>query len=268
MDVGCTRYSLRSHKPASAAFAIDHRELRSILSNLSHELCRPLDSMRAGFDLLLSETPSAISHDQRGHLMTMVSLCDDLLRLTRSYLDYAGIVQGSPTLCVGSFTMAALIGEIDRQFAPVARARGIAWESGASHPEALVITDASRCQQIFGNLVSNALKYTPVGGRVRVAGSAETDSWSVIVSDSGPGIPSDSLERVFEPFFRLPRDEHSPIEGNGLGLAICRELVSQLGGEVALSSEVGLGTSVTVRFPIATAGSPRTCSGANDARLS
>ena len=78
---------------------------------------------RAGFDLLLGESPSTITHDQRGHLLTMVSLCDDLLRLTRSYLDYAGIVQGSRPLCLGSFTIGALIDEIDRQFAPIAAAR-------------------------------------------------------------------------------------------------------------------------------------------------
>ena len=78
-----------------APLLIDQGELRSILSNLSHELCRPLASLRAGFDLLLGESPSSITPDQRGHLFTMVSLCDDLLRLTRSYLDYAAIVQGS-----------------------------------------------------------------------------------------------------------------------------------------------------------------------------
>ena len=115
----------------SLAFLIDQGELRSILSNLSHELCRPLVSLRAGFDLLLGESPRTITDDQRGHLLTMVSLCDDLLRLTRSYLDYAGIVQGSRPVCLGSFTIGALIGEIDRQFAPVARGRQLDWEARA-----------------------------------------------------------------------------------------------------------------------------------------
>jgi signal transduction histidine kinase len=207
--------------------------------------------MKAGFDLLLGEdAPFAVTPDQRGHLLTMVSLCDDLLRLTHNYLDYAGIVQGSRTLCLGSFTMGALIGEIDRQFAPIAAARGIAWEARAVHPETLVVTDASRCQQIFGNLVENALKYTPVGGQVRVIGNLQSDFWAVTVSDSGPGIPSEFLAKVFEPFLRLTRDEHSGIEGNGLGLAICRELASQLGGEVRLESGSGQGTTATVQFPL------------------
>jgi signal transduction histidine kinase len=250
MDVQTTAYSAgpRSSQ-GSDPFLIDRGALRSILSNLSHELCRPLISLRTGFDMLLGESPSAITSDQRGHLVTMVSLCDDLLRLTRSYLDYAAIVQGSRPLCLGSFTVGALVHEIDRQFAPVASSRQVKWVSLAEPPESLVVTDASRCQQIFGNLVSNALKYTPMGGEVRVAGKVETDSWSLIVSDSGPGIPSEALGKVFEPFFRLTRDEYSGIEGSGLGLAICRELVIQLQGEIILDSVVGQGTSISVRFP-------------------
>jgi signal transduction histidine kinase len=251
MEVRSTPTSPGAQGPDVARYPIDQGELRSILSNLSHELCRPLVSLKAGFDLLLGESPRTITEDQRGHLLTMVSLCDDLLRLTRSYLDYAGIVQGARPVCLGSFTIGALIGEIDRQFAPVARAHQLDWEAHADSADVVVVTDASRCQQIFGNLVSNATKYTPVGGRVRVFGKAEADSWSVIVSDSGPGIPAEALDRVFEPFFRLSRDEHSVIDGSGLGLAICRELVTQLQGEISLSSIAGKGTSVSVRFPVA-----------------
>ena len=257
MDVRSTPSSPGANGQGSARFLIDQRELRSILSDLSHELCRPLASLRAGFDLLLGDSQSSVTHDQRGHLLTMVALCDDLLRLTRSYLDYAGIVQRSRPLCMGSFTIGALIGEIDRQFAPIAAARRIKWESHVESTDLFVVTDASRCQQVFGNLVSNALKYTPAGGQVRVTGKADTDSWSVVISDSGPGIPAEAVDRVFEPFFRLVRDEHSGIEGSGLGLAICRELVAQLQGEIALNSVVGHGTSISVRFPLATTGVAR-----------
>jgi len=252
-DVQMTSIHSRPQSDGNAQPFIDQTELRSILSNLSHELSRPLISLRAGFDLLLGESPPTISHDQRGHLLTMVSLCDDVLQLTRSYLDYAGIVQGSRPLCLGSFTIGAVIDEINRQFEPIASARLLNWESRADAPDIVVVTDASRCQQIFGNLVSNALKYTPMGGTVRLSAKGETNFWSATVADTGPGIPPDALERVFEPFFRLSRDEHSGIEGSGLGLAICRELVSQLNGEITLESEVGSGTSISVRFPLTAA---------------
>jgi signal transduction histidine kinase len=184
----------------------------------------------------------------------MVSLCDDLLRLTRSYLDYAAIVQGSRPLCLGSFTIGALIAEIDRQFAPIAAARRLEWETRADPQDAVVVTDASHCQQIFGNLVANALKYTPVGGRVLVAGRIEADSWVVTVSDTGPGIPAESFDRIFEPFLRLARDEHAGVEGSGLGLAICRELVAQLQGQITLESEAGRGTSIAVCLPLVAKG--------------
>jgi signal transduction histidine kinase len=256
MEVRLKQTAPGSHGHEQARHVIDQGELRSILSNLSHELCRPLVSLRAGFDLLIGESTRMVSDDQRGHLLTMVSLCDDLLRLTRSYLDYASIVQGTRPVCLGSFTVGALINEIDRQFASVAQTQRLDWEVRADAADVVVVTDASRCQQIFGNLVFNAMKYTPVGGRVRVTGKTAADAWSVTVSDSGPGIPAEALDRVFEPFFRLSRDEHSVIDGSGLGLAICRELVTQLQGEISLSSVIGEGTSVSVRFPLASVGPP------------
>ncbi|WP_422931669.1 sensor histidine kinase [Singulisphaera sp. PoT] len=180
----------------------------------------------------------------------MIGLCDDLLRLTRNYLDYAGLVQGTRPICYGSFTLGAMIREIDRQFGPEAASRRIAWECSLHGTDVSVTTDVSRCQQIFGNLVANALKYTPESGQVKVNARQLGDQWHFTVSDNGPGIPSESLAKVFEPFYRLSRDERSGLEGSGLGLAICREMVDQLGGEIAISSTVGQGTRVTVMFPI------------------
>lgn len=229
---------------------LDHAELRSILSNLSHELCRPLVSLRAGFDLLLSDTNGGVSSDQRGHLQTMIVLCDDLLKLTRGYLDYAGLVQGTRPLHYGSYTLSALIRDIGHSFASPAQARKLEWECRLEGDDATVATDASRCQQIFGNLVANAIKYTPEGGRVRLTARREGESWWACVSDTGPGIPADSLVRVFEPFYRLEREARSGVEGSGLGLAICREMVEQMKGQITLSSEMGQGTKVTVRFPV------------------
>ncbi len=229
--------------------SIDQRELRSILSNLSHEIRRPLISLKSGFDLLLTAPDSSISAEERGHLTTMVTLCDDLLRLTGSYLDYATIVQGGRPVLLGEFTMGALVDEIDRQFAAQAREAGLRFATDVSQPDYRVATDAVRFQQIMGNLVANAIKYTPSGGLVHVIGRPDADGWSIQVEDTGPGIPAEATERVFEPFYRLPCDEHSATEGSGLGLAICRELTAQLRGRIELASVVGQGTCVRVWFP-------------------
>ncbi|MCA1686085.1 MAG: HAMP domain-containing histidine kinase [Planctomycetia bacterium] len=214
------------------------------------ELSRPLVTLRMGFDLLLADSSRAITSDQRGHVQTMVVLCDDLLRLTHNYLDYAGLVQGTRPLCYGRFTVGAMVQEIDRQFAEDARGRRIAWECALEGPDLDVTTDAGRCQQIFGHLVSNALKYTPEGGEVRLTGRVDGPSWVVSVSDNGPGIPAEHVDRVFEPFYRLAREECPRVDGNGLGLAVCREMVGQLGGDIVLHSDRGQGTRVTVRLPV------------------
>ena len=229
---------------------LSNPELRSIFSNLSHELSRPLISLRMGFDLILTDQARAISNDQLGHVQTMIVLCDELLCLTRNSLDYAQLVEGTRPLCFGEFTIGALIREIDRQFSPTAAVRRIAWNCTLGGIDATVTTDATRCQQIFGNLVTNALKYTPEGGEVTVKAHTQEAHWVVTVGDNGPGIPAESIERVFEPFFRLSRDDHSRGGGNGLGLAICREMVDQLAGHVQLQSGFGQGTTVTVRMPI------------------
>jgi signal transduction histidine kinase len=251
MDVRLPQVSAGVHGLRISPLSSDQSQVTSVLANLSHELCRQLASLRAGFDLILGETPSAVAEDQREQLETMVSLCDDLLCFTRGSLDYAAAAQGARPLCLGFYTIGALVNEIDRQFAPLAASRRIKWECHITQPESSVVTDASRCQQIFGNLASNALKYTPAGGRVRISGRAVADSWHVTFADSGPGIPIESHECVFEPFVRLPRDERAGIEGSGLGLAICHALVMQLQGSVTVESVGNGGTSMTVRFPIA-----------------
>lgn len=242
-----------SHASTSSAAPLDMRfdrkELHTLLCSLSHELCRPLASLRTGFDLLIADGPDAISPEQMGHVTTMMGLCDELLLLTRSYLDYAEVVRGARTPSLGTFSIGAIVGELDRQFGPVARSRGQGWKAVAVHPDAKVVTDASRCQQVFGNLVSNAIKYTPPGGTIAVSARTDGDSWSLTVADDGPGVPAESHERIFEPFFRLPRDEHSKTEGNGLGLSICRELTAQLHGRIVVKSEVDRGTSMTIVFP-------------------
>ncbi|AMV37538.1 sensor histidine kinase [Planctomyces sp. SH-PL62] len=229
----------------------DQQELHNLLCSLSGELCRPLASLRTGFDLLLGDGPTDFSAAQKGHVGTMRTLCDELLRLTRSYLDYAEVIRGTRSPSLGTFSIRALVHEIDRSFGAAARAKELDWRAEAAEGDGdvLVVTDACRCQQLFAAVVSNALKFTPPGGRVRIEGKADAESWSLTVADDGPGVPPSYQQRIFEPFFRLDRDEHSSVEGNGLGLSIGLELVNQLHGRIFLDSDEGRGTVVRIVFP-------------------
>jgi signal transduction histidine kinase len=229
-------------------------ELRAIVSHLGDELSRTLSVLQQKFDRLMTDASRSVTPDQRGHLRTMVALCDDMQRMIRSYEDYAEFVLGTVSLRLGPYSVGRLVRELDRQFAPAAAAHRRTWSCTLDGPEGTVTVDGSRVQQVVGHLVTNALKFTPEGGRVTVSARVEGPRWFVTVADDGPGIPAEAHARVFEPFFRLPRDERAAVPGHGLGLAVCRELVDRMSGEIALVSEPGQGTQVTINLPV---GHPR-----------
>jgi signal transduction histidine kinase len=117
-------------------------------------------------------------------------------------------------------------------------------------PVPLLAGDCARVAQLVDNLVSNALKFTPEGGRVDVRARAHNGSAVIEVRDSGIGIPADEQERLFERFFRSSNAAERQIPGTGLGLAISKAIVEAHGGEIAVKSEVGVGTTFRVSLPI------------------
>lgn len=222
-----------------------------LFSALSREICNPLISLRAGFDLLLAGCEGPITEAQRDQVQTLRSQCDALIGLTRSFLDYAGPARAARPLDWAAFRLGALLAEADRQFSGSAKARGIDWSCRLVGEEARVVTDLTCFQQVIGQLVANALAHTPDGGRIDVTGRVDAAGWLVEVADDGRGIPAQALESVFEPLIRIGTGGPPCAAGggHGMGLAVCRELVARLGGEIALLSAPGRGTTVSVRFP-------------------
>ena len=125
---------------------------------------------------------------------------------------------------------------------------------GIAGSAAKALADGEKVQQIMLNLLSNALKFTPDGGRVEIAWSAEPNERGMVtlrVSDTGIGIPPDKLEAIFEPFVQVGRSLKAPGEGTGLGLAISRDLARAMGGDISATSELGRGATFTVELPAA-----------------
>jgi len=119
----------------------------------------------------------------------------------------------------------------------------------ANEPATIEI-DPRAAKQIVLNLLSNAIKFTQAHGQVRLsARRAGEDAFEVEVSDNGPGIPSDQLDKVFSPFWRVEDARRSAHEGTGLGLTICKKLAELLGGTIHIQSKPGEGTTVLVRLP-------------------
>ncbi len=221
---------------------------RGLFSALSREMCRPLISLHAGFDLLLAGCEGQITPTQRDQLLMLRTQCHALIGLTRSFLDYAGPPADARTLDLAPFRLGALLAEADRQFAGPARSRGIDWSCRLDGEDARVVTDLAGFQQVLGEVVANALAHTPEGGRIAVSGRIEGETWRVDVEDDGRGIPSPALDRVFDPLTRAGSAPDGGGPGHGMGLAVCREMVGRLGGEIGLESEPGRGTTVSLRF--------------------
>ena len=114
-----------------------------------------------------------------------------------------------------------------------------------------ITADREKLQQVIINIVSNAMKYTPDGGKIDIFAKGEKDFAVIRVTDNGWGIPEEDLPRIFERFYRVEKSRTSDAGGTGLGLAIAKEILDAHGGDISIESAVGKGTSVTVKIPYA-----------------
>jgi len=135
-----------------------------------------------------------------------------------------------------------VIDEVIERMMPIAAAKGVELRKGPWSP-ALAAADPRRLAQIFQNLISNAIKFTPGGGRIVVTCARRGGLVGIEVSDTGVGIEPDSLERIFEEFYQVPRAEGEEAMGTGLGLALSRRLARAMGGDLTVRSPAGGGSS-------------------------
>ena len=174
----------------------------------------------------------------------MEQLLDELSGLR----DWAG---GNRALRLEPVSLTDWLNQLVAPWREAALAAGLAWQAEIPAGLPTVAVDPARLGQALGNLLSNAIKYTPPPGGVRVCASADDAAWQFQVADTGPGIPEEEQERIFDAFYRTPPERHYP-QGLGLGLTIARNLVAAHGGEVMLDGYSGMGACFTVRMPLNT----------------
>ena len=214
---------------------------RNFLMTVSHELRTPLTAIR-GHVSALSEGVIDDRDLARQSLEVIADAAGRLERLVGDVLDLAKLDAHRFTLLEEEVEMERLCEQAYSSFAEEARRRGIAYrQEVAARPT--IQTDGDRVLQIITNLLSNAFRWTPDGGRIELELAAENGSVSVAVRDTGPGIDAADRERIFRPFWS--RDG----SGTGLGLAIANELAGALGGRIELESSDGLGSSFTLVLP-------------------
>lgn len=229
------------------------RRVKSMfLAQTSHELRAPLNAI-IGFSSLLEEQALGRqpNPDYRSYARHIQQSGEHLLALIGDLLEMSKIEAGQLELQIARMPLAEAFESAAAMVEPQALAKGLAL-SVAAPPELDVDVDPKAFRQILLNLLSNAVKFTPQDGRVTLSAELEADGGLAIrVADTGVGVPAEALDRLFAPFARAHRAAVDGVEGTGLGLCIAKGLVELHGGAIALESEPGRGTTVTVRLPAA-----------------
>jgi signal transduction histidine kinase len=213
---------------------------------ISHDLRTPLTSIMGYLELTLEG--GNLSEEQHRYLDIVDRNAARLLRLVNDLLFVARFEAGQLDLEPGELDLAAVVRQSVTEAEPRAAAGGIELTCEASDVAA-VQADRGRMFQLLDNLVSNAIKFTPAGGDVRVSLSPVNGVVRLEVSDTGIGIAPAEQKRLFERFFRASTASDQQIPGTGLGLYIARAIVEAHGGSIAVRSELGEGTSFCVELP-------------------
>jgi PAS domain S-box-containing protein len=213
---------------------------------VSHEVRTPLTSI-LGYLELLSE--QELSEEQRSYTDIIGRNSDRLLRLINDLLFIAQIEDGQLTVEHDRVDLGVIIAESLTAAAPTARGGNV--ELVGDETMSLPITgDGGRLAQLLDNLISNAVKFTPAGGKVEVAAGSSSDAVWIEVRDTGIGIATDDQERLFNKFFRTRAATRASIQGTGLGLAISKAIVQAHGGSIHVESVEGEGTTFRVDLPV------------------
>src|SRR5687767_14733829 len=199
-------------------------EKNRFLRHLSHELKTPLTALREGAELLHDEVGGPLSPPQRSVVSIMKDNSIKLQRLIEELLDYQRALHAAAALQLQSIALKPLIQEAMR-----------AHELDAQ--SATVEADPEKLRSVVDNLIGNAVKFTPAGGNVSVHARSSGDQALIDVIDSGPGVPAEERESIFDSFFRGRARGHGRVDGSGLGLAIAREFVEAHGGKISVLAE-------------------------------
>jgi signal transduction histidine kinase len=220
---------------------------RQLLANLVHELGRPLGAIRSAIQALLhgADKDPQLSSD------LLTGMDDETIRLQHLLDDLAGLhdqILGRMELKKTAVPLNDWLASTLSPWEADARQKGLDWVVDIPSNLPIVVMDPDRMAQAIGNILSNAVKFTPAGGRVFIASRADSGHLSIQVTDSGPGIPAEEAEQIFQPFYRGSHGKRI-VEGMGLGLSIAREIIVAHGGEIHVEGSDGRGSTFRMEIP-------------------
>jgi signal transduction histidine kinase len=244
---------------AELADALRHGEKHKaeFLSTMSHELRTPLNVVLGFASLIYDEAFGPLNKQQLEACGKVLESAERLAQLINDLLDAAKLDRGQLTFKVGAIDLGELAAFAIEHVQPLAKQKGLKVEADLPDGLPRVSADADRLAQVLGHLFENAVKFTPAGGSIGLRVLAEPGDRIAIVEvwDTGIGIPREAHARLFERFYQVDSSNTREYGGTGIGLALVKEFVERLGGEVAVESEVGKGSTFRLALPVAS-GSP------------
>ncbi len=221
----------------------------NFLSVVSHELKTPLHSIKGFVEIILMGKTGPVTDLQRDFLGTVQEQTSHLQRMIEDLLEFSRLESGQVRLRPVPMQPADLVISVVEKLEPLAHKKGLAVT--CQLPEGLgeIEADVMRLEQVLTNLVENAIKFTPEGGRVQVCGWDRGDTVEIAVIDSGIGVPAEERERVFERFYQVDSSARRRYKGTGLGLTICKHIVTQHGGRIWVQDAEGGGSQFHVMLP-------------------
>ncbi len=227
------------------------------LSHVSHELRTPLTSIKGFIQNLLDGLTGPLNEKQQRYLVRMSDNSDRLVRMIEDLLDRTRIETGRLEVHPADVELEPCLADVLEQLRPLAHAKQQTLEFYSADTRVVVWADRDRLIQTVVNLVQNSIKFTPSGGTITVICTMPNHrTATVLVRDTGPGIPQECLDKIFDPFFRIQQGHRTGPKGLGLGLSIVKTLVELQGGEVSARSRPEGGAELSFTIPIHSATTP------------
>ena len=225
------------------------KRISQFTADVSHELRTPISAMKGEAELLLSKPRPA--KEYRRALVTYIKKLDFLTRMINDLILLSKFDSNEAGLALERIKLNELLRNLWELFGVLAEQKGIAFTLGKIE-HADVLGDRTRLQQLFTNIVDNAIKFTPAGGHVDIVLQKDGGFATVSIRDTGRGIPKEATKHIFERFYRVDKSRASEIGEMGLGLSICQWIVKAHHGKIELESTLGKGSRFIVSLPLVT----------------